>query len=144
MKPILCPCCNRKFAKQETLLRHLNAAHRNKPGSAPIITTATLVDQQQQNSKNSTNSSVTESSQVKKTAVGITKSQPNESSSSSSSSSRSSNDINDTSNKMTVVTNATTSKVSLPSEAKLPISSSTKTEPKESSKLQEVMCKVKI
>lgn len=30
MKPILCPCCNRKFAKQETLLRHLNAAHRGK------------------------------------------------------------------------------------------------------------------
>lgn len=28
MKPILCPCCNRKFAKQETLLRHLNTAHR--------------------------------------------------------------------------------------------------------------------
>lgn len=33
MKPILCPCCNRKFAKQETLLRHLNTAHRSKPGT---------------------------------------------------------------------------------------------------------------
>lgn len=33
MKPILCPCCNRKFAKQETLLRHLNTAHRNKSGT---------------------------------------------------------------------------------------------------------------
>lgn len=33
MKPILCPCCNRKFAKQETLLRHLNTAHRSKPGA---------------------------------------------------------------------------------------------------------------
>lgn len=33
MKPILCPCCNRKFAKQETLLRHLNTAHRTKPGA---------------------------------------------------------------------------------------------------------------
>lgn len=33
MKPILCPCCNRKFAKQETLLRHLNTAHRGKAGT---------------------------------------------------------------------------------------------------------------
>lgn len=39
MKPILCPCCNRKFAKQETLLRHLNTAHRTKPGA----TTNTVV-----------------------------------------------------------------------------------------------------
>lgn len=39
MKPILCPCCNRKFAKQETLLRHLNTAHRSK--SNTITTTAT-------------------------------------------------------------------------------------------------------
>lgn len=30
MKPILCPFCNRKFAKQETLLRHLNTSHRCK------------------------------------------------------------------------------------------------------------------
>lgn len=40
MKPILCPCCNRKFAKQETLLRHLNTAHRSKPGTTTITTTA--------------------------------------------------------------------------------------------------------
>lgn len=38
MKPILCPCCNRKFAKQETLLRHLNTAHRNKPGATSANT----------------------------------------------------------------------------------------------------------
>lgn len=37
MKPILCPCCNRKFAKQETLLRHLNTAHRSKPGCTTAI-----------------------------------------------------------------------------------------------------------
>lgn len=28
MKPVLCPCCTRKFAKQETLVRHMNSTHR--------------------------------------------------------------------------------------------------------------------
>lgn len=37
MKPILCPCCNKKFAKQETLLRHLNTVHRGKTNTGAII-----------------------------------------------------------------------------------------------------------
>lgn len=44
MKPILCPCCNRKFAKQETLLRHLNAAHRNKTAITNDVTTNSTGD----------------------------------------------------------------------------------------------------
>lgn len=62
MKPILCPCCNRKFAKQETLLRHLNTAHRSKPGVNPTvigelnqtftITTNTPQQQQQNEDEN--------------------------------------------------------------------------------------------
>lgn len=43
MKPILCPCCNRKFAKQETLLRHLNTAHRSKPGGGTATVEAAIV-----------------------------------------------------------------------------------------------------
>lgn len=46
MKPILCPCCNRKFAKQETLLRHLNTAHRSKPGTT---TTGAVIAELPQN-----------------------------------------------------------------------------------------------
>lgn len=30
LKPILCSHCHKKFAKEETLLRHINSTHRDK------------------------------------------------------------------------------------------------------------------
>lgn len=91
MKPILCPYCNRKFAKQETLLRHLNTAHRSKPtnGGAEPTTLSNFVTAQNTGGKqapSTTTSSTLAATTTTTTTVSFVPNQQNISGSSTASS----------------------------------------------------------